>query len=114
MNESERLRSEARAEVLKALAHPTRIFIIERLQSQPHCVCELTDMIGADTSTVSKHLAVLKGAGVVTDRKEGTTVYYSLTCDCVESIIEGVERVVRSRFEKQRKAVAGMAAPGRG
>jgi len=109
MNQGERLRSEARAEVLKALAHPSRMFIVERLQSEPHCVCELTDLIGADTSTVSKHLSILKNAGIVQDRKEGTTVYYSLTCDCIESIIEGVERVVRNRFEKQRKAVAGMA-----
>ncbi|WP_455382839.1 ArsR/SmtB family transcription factor [Salinispira pacifica] len=114
MTETERLTSDARAEVLKAFAHPSRVFIIDKLRSEPHCVCELTEMIGVDTSTVSKHLAILKSAGVVQDRKEGTTVYYSLTCNCVEEILEGVERIVRTRFEKQKRTVAGMPSGAEG
>ena len=50
---------EAQATIIKAMAHPTRLMIIEELSKQEHCVCELTEMVGADTSTVSKHLSVL-------------------------------------------------------
>ncbi|MCK7507059.1 MAG: metalloregulator ArsR/SmtB family transcription factor [Desulfobacterales bacterium] len=71
MKESIRPRYEARAKILKAMAHPSRLLIIEELQKQERCVNELTEMVGADTSTVSKHLSVLKNAGLVTVEKEG-------------------------------------------
>ncbi|NOY13574.1 MAG: winged helix-turn-helix transcriptional regulator, partial [Deltaproteobacteria bacterium] len=54
---------DARAKVLKAMAHPSRLFILEELKKGEKCVCELTEMIGADVSTISKHLSVLKQAG---------------------------------------------------
>lgn len=71
-------RFEARARVIKALAHPSRLFIVEELSSSDRCVNDLTEMIGADVSTVSKHLSLLKAAGIVQDRKQGSQVYYSL------------------------------------
>ncbi len=55
---------EARAKIIKAIAHPTRLFIVEELEKKEKCVNELTEMIGADMSTVSKHLSVLKNAGL--------------------------------------------------
>jgi len=103
MTEIEKIRAEARAKILKALAHPTRIFIVEKLNKKPYCVCELTDLIGADTSTVSKHLSILKNAGVLEDRKEGTTVYYSLTAPCIMNFIGCVENVIQANLEKQLK-----------
>lgn len=104
MNEKDKLKAEARAEVLKALAHPTRIYIVEVLSSEgPQCVCDLTDRIGVDTSTVSRHLALLKGAGVLTDRKEGTTVYYSLACDCISDFMAGLEGVLRARRRRSEQ-----------
>ena len=60
---------EARAKIIKAIAHPSRLFIIEELSKQERCVGELTEMICADASTVSKHLSVLKNAGLVSDEK---------------------------------------------
>ena len=69
---------EARAKILKAMAHPSRLFIIEELAKKEKCVNELTEMIGADISTVSKHLNVLKNAGLVKDEKRGTSIYYTL------------------------------------
>ena len=71
-------RMQARARVVKALAHPTRLFIIDELAKGERCVCELTEMIGVDISTVSKHLAVLKSARLVQDERRGLLVYYSL------------------------------------
>ena len=54
---------ERRAAVIKALAHPSRLYIVDRLAEHAHCVNELTALIGSDMSTVSKHLSVLKNAG---------------------------------------------------
>lgn len=107
MTEERSARNELRAEVLKALAHPSRLYIVEQLIEAPHCVCELTELIGADTSTVSKHLSVLKNAGIVISRKEGTTVYYSITCSCIGGIIDSVETVLRNALDKR---VAAMKA----
>lgn len=106
MTENEKLRSESRSEVLKALAHPSRLFMVEKLEEKPYCVCELTAMVGADTSTVSKHLSILKAAGVIEeDRKQGTSVYYRVACDCYKMVTQGVERVVRNKLEKHRRAL---------
>ncbi|MCK4461366.1 MAG: winged helix-turn-helix transcriptional regulator, partial [candidate division Zixibacteria bacterium] len=69
MNAKTKKRYEARAHIMKALAHPTRLFIVDELSRGERCVCELRDMIGADVSTVSRHLSVLREAGVVEDEK---------------------------------------------
>jgi DNA-binding transcriptional ArsR family regulator len=105
MTATERARSEARARVLKALAHPTRIYIVEKLQKQAYCVCELTEMVGSDTSTVSKHLSLLKAAGIVEDRKDGTTVYYSLACECISKFMDGIEVIMKKNLARQRAAL---------
>ena len=79
MDRKTQARYEARANVIKALAHPTRLFIVDELaRVGEKCVCELTALIGADMSTVSKHLTILKGVGIVQDEKRGSTVYYRL------------------------------------
>ncbi len=99
MDEKERLRCEARAAIFKALGHPTRLYILERLREAPHCVCELTELIGADTSTVSKHLTVLRSVGLVRSEKSGTTVYYSLSCACLKQFLEGAESLLKMKAE---------------
>lgn len=68
-------RLEVQARILYALAHPSRLFVVEELSRGGRCVCELTGMIGSDMSTVSKHLSVLRSAGIVGDRKRGAQVY---------------------------------------
>ncbi len=107
MTDQERLRAQARASVLKALAHPTRVYIVDLIsRTGAHCVCELTDRIGVDTSTVSRHLSLLKNAGLLYDRKEGTTVYYDLTCDCIADFMSGLESVLRARHARERATFA--------
>jgi len=87
---------EARAKVVKALAHPTRLFVVDVLSRGERCVCELTDMIGADVSTVSKHLSVLKAAGVVADERRGQMVFYRLKVPCVLNFFGCVEAVLEA------------------
>src|SRR5512145_1446369 len=103
MKESIRPRYEARAKILKAMAHPSRLLIIEELKKQERCVNELTEMVGADTSTVSKHLSVLKNAGLVTDEKRANCIYYTLRCTCILDFISCVEDVLAAKVEDQRK-----------
>lgn len=83
--------------VIKALAHASRLFIVEELAMGERCVCELTEMIGADVSTVSKHLSVLKQAGIVIDDKRGNQVFYRLLVPCVLNFFGCVESVLESR-----------------
>ena len=72
MSRHPRQRYEARAQVARALAHPSRLMMLDALQDGELCVCELTELVGADQSTVSKHLAVLKQvASSRTARKAG-------------------------------------------
>lgn len=91
----------ARARIMKAMAHPTRLFIVDELSREERCVCELTDMIGADISTVSKHLSVLKNAGIVQDDKRGSQVFYSLRVPCVLNFFSCVESVIESAARDQ-------------
>ena len=105
MDSKTRTRYQARAKIVKAMAHPSRLFIIDQLAQGEHCVCELTDMIGADKSTVSKHLSVLKDAGIVEDEKRGLKVYYTLRVPCVTSLFTCIETVVKSNVEAQIAAM---------
>ncbi len=82
------------ARVMKALAHPTRMFIVDELSRGERCVCELTDMIGAEMPTVSRHLSLLKGVGLVDDEKRGAKVYYRLRVPCCLSFLKCVESVL--------------------
>jgi ArsR family transcriptional regulator len=83
MDKKTKARYEARARIIKAMALPTRLFIVDQLSRGEKCCCELTQMVGSDTSTVSKHLLVLKSARIVSDDKRGLQVYYSLKMPCV-------------------------------
>ncbi len=88
------------SQILKALGHPTRLFIIEEIAQKPACVCELKERIGADTSTVSKHLSILRQAGLVDIEKKGTMVYYSLSCACVQSCIQSLTPLIELKHKR--------------
>ena len=83
MTKNDVARRKRQAKTLKALAHPSRLIILEELEKGERCVCVLRDIVGSDISTVSKHLSVLKNAGIVKDDKRGSQVFYSLECPCV-------------------------------
>ncbi|MCK4795526.1 MAG: winged helix-turn-helix transcriptional regulator [Desulfobacteraceae bacterium] len=83
------------------MAHPTRLFIVDELSRGQRCVYELTEMIGADTSTVSKHLSVLKNVGIIADEKRGLEVYYRLRVPCVLNFFSCVESVIRTTAKEQ-------------
>lgn len=94
MNHQRKKHFEARARVLKAMAHPSRLFMLEELEKGERCVCELTQMVGADVSTISKHLSVLKHAGLVVDDKRGNQVFYQLRVPCILNFFSCIESVL--------------------
>ncbi len=96
MNAREKGKYQAKANVLKALAHPTRLWMAEQLEGGERCVCEFVAAVGVDFSTVSKHLAVLKQAGIVADEKRGKKVFYRLKVPCVLNFMNCIESVIRS------------------
>lgn len=100
MTEQEQMIFDARAEIVKALAHPTRLFIVDALRQGERCVCELRDGVDADMSTVSKHLSVLKNAGIVQDEKRGLQVFYRLRCPCILSFFDCIEGVLQANARK--------------
>ncbi len=85
------------ARVLKALANESRLKIVDRLSKGECSVGDLTDMIGSDRSTVSKHLAVLRAHDIVLDRREGNVVYYSLLIPCVMNFFSCATQVLKER-----------------
>ena len=106
MNEKSRLQLHARARIIKALAHPTRLFVVDELSKGERCVCELTEMIGSDISTVSKHLSVLKHAGILEDEKRGVQVWYRLRVPCILNFFGCVEDVLKSNVTQARRVMA--------
>jgi len=107
MDAKSQAKYEARARIVKAMAHPTRLFLVDELSRRgERCVCELTAMVGADMSTVSRHLAMLKGAGIIEDEKRGSQVYYRLRVKCVLNFFECVEAVLE-RNAKDRMTLLG-------
>jgi DNA-binding transcriptional ArsR family regulator len=94
----------AEAKVMKALAHPTRMFIVDELSRGERCVCELTEMIGAEMPTVSRHLSLLKGAGLVEDEKRGAKIFYRLRVPCCLSFLKCVESVLAADETEANRA----------
>ena len=85
------------AQVLKALASESRLKIVNRLARGECSVGELTDLIGSDRTTVSKHLAVLRAHGIVADRREGNVVFYTLLTPCVVNFFACATQVLKER-----------------
>jgi len=86
------------ARILKALANESRLKIVDRLSRGECSVGELTEMIGSDPSTVSKHLAVLRSHGIVLDRRDGNVVYYKLMTPCVMNFFSCATQVLKERI----------------
>jgi len=86
------------SKVFKAISHPTRLWIVEKLAKGELCVCEFNDALNADFSTISKHLTVLKEAGIVDFEKRGKQVFYKLKMDCILNFILCVRGTIKENI----------------
>lgn len=101
MDPRTKARLESRAAILKALAHPSRLFLVEELERGERCVGELTRLLGVDVSTVSKHLSILKNVGLVQDERRGAQIFYSLRVPCVLHFFTCVESVLEAQHRER-------------
>ena len=91
----------AQARIFKALGHPSRLLMVDALREGEKCVCELQALVGDDMSTISKPLAVLREAGVVSAEKRGTSIYYRLTLCCLDTFLQCTGELVERRALSQ-------------
>jgi ArsR family transcriptional regulator len=91
-----------KSEVFKAMGHPIRLGIIEFLRNDEKCVCEIVEYMGTGMSNISKHLAILKKAGILEDRRDGLKMMYRLIMPCALDFSSCVEQTVLKRLDKHR------------
>jgi DNA-binding transcriptional ArsR family regulator len=91
------------AEIVKALAHPIRLAVVDFLKDGEQCVCHIAEYIGTAQPNLSKHLAVMSAAGVLSQRKEGLKVYYKLRCPCVGEFVGCVAGVIREQASEAQR-----------
>ncbi len=94
--------AEIRAKIIKAMAHPVRLMMIEFLKAGENSFSDIFDLFQLDKSTVSKHLLVLKEAGIVSSRKSGADMIYKLEVPCVTDFFSCVTAVIDSNVKKQQ------------
>ncbi|MCX6097130.1 MAG: metalloregulator ArsR/SmtB family transcription factor [Caldiserica bacterium] len=91
---------ELTAHMFKAMAHPVRVFLLDKLSVRPWCVCELAAEAGVDKSVASKHLSMLREAGLVESTRRGTQIEYSLSAPCVLELASCAEGTVLTNRKK--------------
>jgi len=99
---------ERQAEIAKAVAHPLRIAVIDFLRDHEKCVCDIAKHIGSERSNVSRHLGVMVHAGVLSCRKDGLRVFYSLRTPCVADFLSCVVRILKHQAEENGKLLASL------
>ena len=97
---------ELKAELLKALAQPTRLRILELLRDGEKCICEIVPAIHGEQSNVSRHISLMQKSHLVTTRKDGVKVMVKVTDREIFNILDRVGRVLRVQFEEQEKLFA--------
>jgi len=97
--QTDKKRFEKRAEIIKAMANAARLMIVEELSRNEKSVGALTDLVDLDISTVSRHLLILRHAGIVACRRNGNKILYRLRTPCVLNFIDCVEKVMNTNEE---------------
>ena len=106
---------QAKAEFFKTLGHPARIRVLELLSEREHAVAELLGEVAIEATSMSQQLAVLRRSGLVVARKEGSTVYYSLTSPRVAELLTVARRILTEVLTGQIELLADLrASPARG
>lgn len=100
-----------KAEFFKTLGHPARIRVLELLSERERAVAEMLPEVGIEAANLSQHLAVLRRAGLVTTRKEGSTVYYSLTSPQVADLLLVARRILTNVLSGQVELLDDLRSP---
>ncbi|WP_327318753.1 ArsR/SmtB family transcription factor [Streptomyces sp. NBC_01235] len=99
-----------KAEFFKTLGHPVRIRVLELLSVREHAVSEMLPEVGVEPAHLSQQLAVLRRANLVVTRKEGSTVYYSLTSPHVAQLLRVARTILSGVLTGQAELLADLQA----
>lgn len=99
---------EKQSEIIKAVAHPFRIAILDFLKDGEQCVCDIAEHVEAERSNVSRHLSVMVGSGVLEYRKEGLKVIYKLKTPCILDFFSCVTGVLKNRAKENEKMLKAL------
>ncbi|MFE4211969.1 ArsR/SmtB family transcription factor [Streptomyces sp. NPDC056844] len=99
-----------KAEFFKTLGHPVRIRVLELLSQREHAVSELLSEIGVEAAHLSQQLAVLRRAGLVAPRREGSSVLYSLTNPQVAELLRVARTILSGVLTGQAELLADLQA----
>jgi ArsR family transcriptional regulator len=102
--------SEVKAELFKALAHPARVRALEVLAGGELTVGELQPLVGIESSHLSQQLGVLRRAGLVTTRKEGSSVYYAVRDEHVTDLLSVAKQLLLASLTESTELLAGLTA----
>ena len=93
---------EKQAEVVKAMAHPLRIAILDFLKDGEQCVCDIAEHTGSERSNVSRHLSVMVSSGILEYRKDGLKVMYKLKAPCIMGFFECITNCLKEQVKENR------------
>jgi len=96
------------AKTAKALAHPTRIAILEMLRGRERCVCEMGPELEASQANISQHLAALRHANLVTGRREGMRIQYRVNDERIFQVLDLLAAIRRDQLTQARQAFASL------
>ena len=85
---------EDKVKILKGIAHPARISIVEMLADKELCACDIAEQFSLDRTTISKHLTLMRQLGILEDRRDGQNIYYKLKMTCILSILKCIDTAV--------------------
>ena len=92
-----RMKASLRSTVVRAMGHPTRLLVMETLTHGEKCVNDLTELAGCDVTTLSKHLALMRKAGLLQCEKRGVSVFYTIACPCFLEFFRCIDLIVANR-----------------
>ncbi len=95
----------AKADIFKALGHPTRLVIVEMLAKKERCVCEIVADFDDSQATISRHLDQLLREGIVRRRRDGTKMMYELALPCLLGALPCVEKALKARVASQAQMI---------
>jgi len=103
LGKKKQLLFEKQSEIVKAMAHPLRIAVVDFLKNGPQCVCDIAEYLGSERSNVSRHLSVLVNAGVLGYHKEGLKVIYRLKTPCILDFFSCITACLKQQVKENEK-----------
>jgi DNA-binding transcriptional ArsR family regulator len=99
---------EKQAEIVKAMAHPFRIAILDFLKDSEQCVCDIAEHIGSERSNVSRHLSVMVSSGILEHRKDGLKMMYKLKAPCILGFFDCITNCLKTQAKDSEKLLKAL------